>query len=265
MSESQVSWHVTCRWVINARRHVIGAKWRREVPPSRRLTAREQSSRGPFPVSPRVVPGQPSGSRRWHPVLPPVPAQRLRTLVPATSSPRLVTAAPMPRMPPTLATLACQSTLPSHHATARNAAENKPDAIASVCGNDPLSPSRLSAPADRTGLLRWSRPIPSHRRPTAPSRLRGVGQRPAEIPENSCGLPCHRPGCYVLFRPSPRSPDQHFCSSSCRQALRRVRQREARLRRRRRQGAGLSVVIIADRPRRTPFMSSRIEDAILLE
>jgi hypothetical protein len=63
-----------------------------------------------------------------------------------------------------------------------------------------------------------------------------VGQRPAEILPKSCGLPCSRPGCYVLFLPSPRSPDQHFCSGSCRQALRRVRQREARLRRRRERG-----------------------------
>jgi hypothetical protein len=72
--------------------------------------------------------------------------------------------------------------------------------------------------------------------PTVPAGSRSVGQRPAGIPRKSCGLPCSRPGCYVLFLPSARSPDQHFCSGSCRQALRRVRQREARLRRRRRRG-----------------------------
>jgi hypothetical protein len=72
--------------------------------------------------------------------------------------------------------------------------------------------------------------------PIIPADSRRVGQRPAEIPRNSCGLPCSRPGCYVLFLPSARSPDQHFCSRSCRRALRRVRQREARLRRRRRRG-----------------------------
>jgi hypothetical protein len=72
--------------------------------------------------------------------------------------------------------------------------------------------------------------------PTIPADSQRVGQRPAEIPQNSCGLPCSRPGCYVLFLPSARSPDQHFCSGSCRLALRRVRQREARLRRRRRRG-----------------------------
>jgi len=69
-----------------------------------------------------------------------------------------------------------------------------------------------------------------------PADCQSVGQRPAEILPEFCGLPCGRPGCYVLFLPSPRSPDQHFCSSSCRQALRRVRQREARLRRRRQCG-----------------------------
>ena len=69
-----------------------------------------------------------------------------------------------------------------------------------------------------------------------------VGQRPAEIRENSRLWPCGRPGCYALFPLSPRSPRQHFCSCSCRRALRRVWQREARLRRRRRRG----------RPRRCP-------------
>ena len=77
--------------------------------------------------------------------------------------------------------------------------------------------------------------------PTAVNTL-CVGQRPGEIPENSRLWPCGRPGCYVLFPLSPRSPRQQFCSCSCRQALRRVWQREARLRKRRRRG----------RPRRRP-------------
>jgi hypothetical protein len=64
----------------------------------------------------------------------------------------------------------------------------------------------------------------------------GVGQRPDGIPEKSWGLPCDRPGCYVVFLPTPRSPQQHFCSCPCRRALRRVRQREARLRQRRGHG-----------------------------
>jgi hypothetical protein len=56
------------------------------------------------------------------------------------------------------------------------------------------------------------------------------GQRPAEVLEKS---PCARPGCYELFVPSRRCPHQRFCSCLCRQALRRVIQREARWGRRR--------------------------------
>jgi hypothetical protein len=42
---------------------------------------------------------------------------------------------------------------------------------------------------------------------------------------------CQRPGCYVHFVRTPRSPLQRFCSFACRQALRRVRLRERRWRR----------------------------------
>lgn len=62
------------------------------------------------------------------------------------------------------------------------------------------------------------------------------GQRPAEIPQEVGNCPCDRPGCYELFVLQARSPQQHFCSSACRQALRRVRQRERQLRMRRRRG-----------------------------
>ena len=40
-------------------------------------------------------------------------------------------------------------------------------------------------------------------------------------------IPCSRPGCYQLFLPDRRSPLKRFCSCLCREALRRVRQREA--------------------------------------
>lgn len=75
----------------------------------------------------------------------------------------------------------------------------------------------------------------------------GEGQRPAPHPQDSqdfSGRPCDRPGCYELFIPTPRSPQQHFCSCSCREALRRVEQRERRRRERRRRGV---------RPRRRRF------------
>jgi hypothetical protein len=41
---------------------------------------------------------------------------------------------------------------------------------------------------------------------------------------------CHRPGCYERFEVSDRSPLQRFCNADCRQALRRVLERERRLR-----------------------------------
>ncbi len=50
------------------------------------------------------------------------------------------------------------------------------------------------------------------------------GHPPGEIPRH----PCDRPGCYALFMPNRRSPLQHFCSRPCREALRRVIQRERR-------------------------------------
>lgn len=55
------------------------------------------------------------------------------------------------------------------------------------------------------------------------------GQRAADDLEKSC---CARPGCYELFVPSSRSPLKKCCGGLCRRALRRVREREARWRRR---------------------------------
>ena len=91
----------------------------------------------------------------------------------------------------------------------------------------------------------------------------GEGQRPARISEDSCGLPCHRPGCYVLFLLSARSPDQKFCSDSCRQALRRVRQRELRLRQRRRRGVLPRYVHHHGPPQHPHLTSSCIENVTL--
>ena len=51
------------------------------------------------------------------------------------------------------------------------------------------------------------------------------GYHKSDSQEKSC---CDRPGCYERFTPSPRSPLQTFCSSSCRKALRCVRLREQR-------------------------------------
>ena len=46
--------------------------------------------------------------------------------------------------------------------------------------------------------------------------------------DDSEKIPCSRPGCYELFSAEHRSPLKRFCCALCREALRRVRQREAR-------------------------------------
>ncbi len=88
--------------------------------------------------------------------------------------------------------------------------------------------SENSTPVDADQPVDAERPVDSE-----PPR---EGQRAAEIPQNPGTCACDRPGCYDLFVRQPRSPDQHFCSSACRQALRRVLDRERRLRARRRRG-----------------------------
>jgi hypothetical protein len=57
----------------------------------------------------------------------------------------------------------------------------------------------------------------------------GEGHQEADDSEK---LPCSRPGCYELFSPSRRSPLKKFCCALCREALRRVLQRETRWQRR---------------------------------
>ena len=49
---------------------------------------------------------------------------------------------------------------------------------------------------------------------------------------------CARPGCYVLFAPHAGCAHQKFCSGLCRQALRAVRVRESRWKRRLEAAAG---------------------------
>ncbi len=65
------------------------------------------------------------------------------------------------------------------------------------------------------------------------------GQRLPANPLDFEDCPCQRPGCDELFVPAPRCPGQRFCSQPCRQALRRVRQRQVRRLERRRRGARL--------------------------
>jgi hypothetical protein len=60
------------------------------------------------------------------------------------------------------------------------------------------------------------------------------GKRPAESCENFSERMCDRPGCYVVFHVQHEYSSQRFCSVTCRLALRRVLDREARYRQRRR-------------------------------
>ena len=55
----------------------------------------------------------------------------------------------------------------------------------------------------------------------------GVGHHDHDTGKINC---CHRPGCYQRFAVPKRSPFQRFCDAFCRQALRRVKERERRLR-----------------------------------
>jgi hypothetical protein len=60
------------------------------------------------------------------------------------------------------------------------------------------------------------------------------GQRPASPGEDFVECLCARPGCYVTFWIDPARSNRRFCSLVCRLALRRVLDREARYRQRRR-------------------------------
>lgn len=74
---------------------------------------------------------------------------------------------------------------------------------------------------------RWRALARERQKPDCPTPSEGYHKQP---PGEKCG--CSRPGCYERFHPSPRSPLKKFCSFLCRQALRRVLQRESRWRRR---------------------------------
>ncbi len=60
------------------------------------------------------------------------------------------------------------------------------------------------------------------------------GKRLRDFGENFAERMCDRPGCYVLFRVKHEHSNRRFCSVMCRKALRRVLDRDARYRERRR-------------------------------
>jgi hypothetical protein len=191
---------------------------------------------GPFECPRALAPGQPGGFRRWHPCcrrcllkdcdrwfLPPWPQARY-------CSPACREAAKHWRS--WHAGQTYRATIQGKERRREQARRHRERAQQRSALAEQAVPISQSEP----GLPVIEAQTTSDSIPIIPADTQSVGQRPAEILPKSCGLPCSRPGCYVLFLPSPRSPDQHFCSGSCRQALRQVRQREARLRRRRRRG-----------------------------
>ena len=86
------------------------------------------------------------------------------------------------------------------------------------------SPDRSEGVLENSEIVSGDNDIALSDAATATSGVPKVGHHKDEISEKSC---CFRPGCYVRFPVTIRSPQQCFCSSACRNALRRVRQREA--------------------------------------
>ena len=214
---------------------------------------------GPFECPRALAPGQPGGFRRWHPCcrrcllkdcerwfLPPWPQARY-------CSPACREAAEHWRSWHAGQTYrATNGGKERRREQARRRRERATAAISSCRAGAPTPPIEPALPVIE------AQTITSDSIPIIPADTQSVGQRPAEILPESCGLPCSRPGCYVLFLPSPRSPDQHFCSGSCRQALRRVRQREARLRRRRQRGIPARYLRHRGPPTRPPRSCRRV-------
>ena len=137
----QLSWHVSAAGAWTSGVHVVGAKWRREVPPSRRLTAREQA----LPWAYLSVPA------RWRRVN--QAAFAVGTLAVAGASlktanagschlgPKLVIAARLVKKLRRTGGPGMPVKLIEPPSKARNAGENRPNAIASVSGSERLLPS----------------------------------------------------------------------------------------------------------------------------
>ena len=142
----QVSWHVSAAGSWTSGVHVVGAKWRREVPPSRRLTAREQAL--PWAIFSFPAP--------WCRVNQPtlavgIPAAAGASLKAVNAGscrpgPKLVTAARLVEKPRSTGGPGMPVKLIEPPSKARNAAENRPDAVASVTGSD----QSLAEPAPPT-------------------------------------------------------------------------------------------------------------------
>lgn len=77
----------------------------------------------------------------------------------------------------------------------------------------------------RQQAKRYRQRVRERQQAVAEQTTAGEGHQDAADSEK---IPCSRPGCYELFPPERRSPLKKFCCALCREALRRVRQREAR-------------------------------------
>ena len=223
-------------------------------PPPDRSGAIPPVGRLQFPYA--LLPGQPSGSRRWHPCC-------RRCLLKGCEC-WFLPPWPQARYCSTACQVAAQYWRVWHANQLYRASDQGKQRRRDQSRryrDRARQRSALAEPAPPTPHIEPASSVieaESHPKNEPPPVLPAVseGERPAEIPEKSCGLPCDRPGCYVLFLPAVASQDQKFCSAACRQALRRVRQREARLRRRRRRGARPLRRPRGGPPQATPFMSS---------
>jgi hypothetical protein len=155
----QVSWHVSDAEACTSGVHVGGAKWRREVPPPRRLTARELTL--PWACFSVAV--------RWRRVNQVIFAGTLAVagaclkIANAGScrpGPKLVIAALLVEKPPVAGGPGTPVKLIEPPPKARNAAENRPDAIASGSGSDQLLPSRRPQQLPSSPSCRRSKPRP---------------------------------------------------------------------------------------------------------
>jgi len=107
------------------------------------------------------------------------------------------------------------------------------DALAGEC---PLVASPAAAPATPTTGVEPAAAAAAAVVTVASADVaaRREGERPAWACEDFALRPCARPGCYVVFAVAHECSSKHFCSVACRLALRRVLDREARYRARRR-------------------------------
>jgi hypothetical protein len=156
----QVSWHVSNAGAWTSGVHVVGAKWRREVPPARRLTARELA----LPWAHLSV------SARWRRVNQAAFAVGILAVAGAflkianagscRLGPKLVTAARLVGKPPGIGGPGTPARLTELPFKARNAADNRPDVVASGNGGNQLLPSRRPQHFPSSRLRRWSKPRP---------------------------------------------------------------------------------------------------------